>query len=473
MRNPQGLSVPLFLDRDRPASLQEQLAGQLRWAIDSGQLVAGTRMPSTRTMAGVLQISRGVALAAYEVLFAAGYIVSRHGSGTYVATGRSHESRVAARPENDARAVLDLSPDRASPEAFPLAAWRAAWRRASHHTPPTEPVPALGLPELRDAVAAHLRDTRGLLLEHHDVVITAGFEEVLPLLLQALGRSSAVVGLEDPALPHIRSALARHATVVPIGSDGSGAQPGQIPPSCDLVVVTPERNYLLGSRMSMERRHALAAWALEHEDGLVVEPAFDGVYNPRVSPRPSILAVGDPASTLMVGTFCDLLTPTLRLAYLIVPRHLTAAIEAAITSGPSFVCQLAAAHLFTSGSVARRVDRLSAVYGAKRALVRQALEAYADTRLLGIETGSTVTLLLPDEVAADDVVTTLASRNVRVAGLGRYYHPQSVPKNGLVIGYGHLDEITLHRALRVITQTLDGYGLARRRRAAAYGKTVA
>ncbi|WP_431912307.1 hypothetical protein [Nonomuraea jabiensis] len=73
--------------------------------------------------------------------------------------------------------------------------------------------------------------------------------------------------------------------------------------------------------MPTERRLALAAWARE-SGGLVLEPAFDGLFNPSLSPRPSVLALGDAGSTAMVGSFCDLLTPTLRLSFAVVPRRL-------------------------------------------------------------------------------------------------------------------------------------------------------
>ncbi|MEV4174235.1 winged helix-turn-helix domain-containing protein [Nonomuraea sp. NPDC049709] len=84
MRHPQRLNVPIQLARDVPEPLQDQLAAQLRSAIAGGQLAPRTRMPSTRTLALVLGISRGVALAAYERLLAEGHISSRWGSGTYV-----------------------------------------------------------------------------------------------------------------------------------------------------------------------------------------------------------------------------------------------------------------------------------------------------------------------------------------------------------------------------------------------------
>ncbi|MEO3855166.1 PLP-dependent aminotransferase family protein [Acrocarpospora sp. B8E8] len=465
MRNPQGLRVPIRVDRSLPTPLHDQLAHQLRQAIDSGQLATGTRMPSTRTMADVLQVSRGVALAAYELLFADGYVTGKHGSGTYVAIHTRADDRGTPRATTPARAQgpVDLTPGQPTSEAFPIAAWRAAWRRASHHAPPIDEPPAAGLPELRSAITALLRDTRGLVLDHHEVIVVSGYGEALRLALPGAGDRPVTVGLENPAPPELRNAIARHATVLPIPVDGAGARADLIPPGCDAVIVTPERNDPLGARMSIDRRHALSTWATDH-NALIIEPAFDGVFNPTVNPRPSVLAVA-PSRTMMYGSVRDLLTPSLRLAFLVVPRQLAADIEARLQYGPeppSHMCQQVAADLLRAGCPTRRVDRLSSLYAQRRTLLHQSLGAYPDASLLGSNSGSAATLLLPPALPATRLTHTLRDRGVIVTTLADYYHPHSHPKNGIVLGYGHLDEMTLRRALRTLTTTLDDQGLARR-----------
>src|ERR1039457_4313295 len=81
------VEVPLGADRDGPTPLTAQIVAQLRAALADGQLAAGDRLPSTRGLAGSLGVSRTVIPTAYAQLFAEGWLESRHGSGTYVATG--------------------------------------------------------------------------------------------------------------------------------------------------------------------------------------------------------------------------------------------------------------------------------------------------------------------------------------------------------------------------------------------------
>src|SRR5215472_10151874 len=79
-----SLDLPITLDRAASTSIYRQLCEQMRRAILDGRVSGGTRLPSTRTLAQALGVSRTVTSSAYDELFAEGYLEGRHGSGTYV-----------------------------------------------------------------------------------------------------------------------------------------------------------------------------------------------------------------------------------------------------------------------------------------------------------------------------------------------------------------------------------------------------
>jgi GntR family transcriptional regulator/MocR family aminotransferase len=70
--------------RDASMPLSLQVARQLQAAIEAGRVSAGTRLPSTRSLARMLGVSRNTVLAAYDELTARGLVRSRRGAGTYV-----------------------------------------------------------------------------------------------------------------------------------------------------------------------------------------------------------------------------------------------------------------------------------------------------------------------------------------------------------------------------------------------------
>lgn len=75
----------IMLDASLPMPLYKQLYERLRGAILAGQLERGARLPSTRTLASELGVSRTTTALAYEQLLLEGYLESRVGQGTAVA----------------------------------------------------------------------------------------------------------------------------------------------------------------------------------------------------------------------------------------------------------------------------------------------------------------------------------------------------------------------------------------------------
>jgi GntR family transcriptional regulator / MocR family aminotransferase len=94
--------VLVTLDRSRPVPLRAQLEDEFRRAIRSGRLSAGERMPSSRALAKALGLSRGLVQECYAQLLAEGYLVTRGGSATRVASAATQ----SALPGEPARAEL-------------------------------------------------------------------------------------------------------------------------------------------------------------------------------------------------------------------------------------------------------------------------------------------------------------------------------------------------------------------------------
>ncbi|GAB3882643.1 hypothetical protein GCM10029964_040710 [Kibdelosporangium lantanae] len=275
MRYREMLTVAVALNRQDDRALHVQLADQISTAIDAGTLAAGTRMPSTRTLASLFGVSRGVTTAAYDLLTARGYLHARSGSGTYV-LGHQEPSTF---PQDDDDEVIDMRPGLSSAEALPLKAWRAAWRHASHQ-PPVVRVPRLGLPALREAVSTYLRQARGLVLPNHRVVITTGLVAGVSLVVDAL--RARRVAFDPPVPPGL------HSVFRTLNSEFS----------CDTVVASPDGHPVTGEVMPFVRRRELARWP-----GNLVELLPDNVVRPVHLPRLVALA----PRACVVGDLADLL----------------------------------------------------------------------------------------------------------------------------------------------------------------------
>ncbi|WP_344037505.1 PLP-dependent aminotransferase family protein [Saccharothrix xinjiangensis] len=454
MRSSQGLTVPIELDRAARRPLQDQLAEQLAGAVDRGLLDRGCRLPSTRTLAEQLRVSRGVALAAYELLYVRGYLEGRQGSGSYVAARRARPAAAGppAAPTRPDR--VDCTPGQATRERFPLAAWRAAWRHASFRPPPVSALPRGGLPELRRAVAGHLRRTRGLACDEHEVLITAGVPHGLRLVLDALGGGR--VAVQDPAPPVLRQVVAdsgHRPVALPVDRDGGWT--GAVPPSCAAVLVSPDGQQPFGAVVSALRRQQLADWA-RREDGLLVEVACDHVA-PAAAPLPRLLHLAGPCAAL-VGDFRGVFAPSLRVGYVLAHRDLLGDLGRCARQDdeqPSHVAQSAMAHLLDEGRVVRRLHQLGRLFERKDALVRAALAPLGPAvRLAPPGAAGTVVAHLPDRLDAGAAHAELRRRGVLVPTLASFHLPGRPAGNGLVLGHGHLPDRVLRTVLDELVDVL-------------------
>ncbi|MFI9811828.1 aminotransferase-like domain-containing protein [Saccharothrix variisporea] len=450
MRDPESLTIPICLDRRADRPLQDQLAEQLAAAVDHGQLALGRRLPSTRTLAERLDVSRGVALAAYEILYARGYLDSRRGSGTYVADRAAHRpTAVRALPAPEPGDLVDTTPGQATREGFPLAAWRAAWRHASFRPPLPCDLPLGGVPELRQAVAEHLRRTRGLVAEDHEVLVTTGAAQGVTHALTALGVRGRRVAVQDPAPWALRQAVEdAGATPVALPANRDGVWNGVVPPSCVAVVVSPDGQAPAGAVMPTLHRRQLADWA-RREGGYVVAVAQDHIA-PAAAPLPRLLHMAG-ERVVVAGDFRTVFVPSLHVGYLLMHRGLLARVMRSVCRNhdqPSAVAQSAMAYLLAEGHVTRRLRRLGRLFERKDALVRAALEPLRPAvRLAPPGTPGVVVLHLPDHVRAEQVHAELGVRGVVVPTLASFHLPGRPAGNALVLGHGHLPDQALRTAL--------------------------
>ena len=303
-----------------------------------------------------------------------------------------------------------------------------------------------GRPELRAALAAYLGRARGVVADPDRIVVCAGFNEGLALLLAALpGRALA---MEDPCL-HFHRAIVRAAgrEIVPMAVDEHGALPAD-PPTPDAALLTPAHQFPLGATLAPERRAAFVGWARERGT-VVIEDDYDGEFRYDRQPAGALQGL-DPEHVVYAGTASKTLAPGLRLAWLVLPAALVEPVLEAKTriGGTTVLEQLALAELISSGALDRHVRRMRARYRQRRDAL---LALLGDRRTRGIAAGLHLVVDVEDE---DAVVAAGAREGVALQGLGRFWHDTGPP--GLVIGYAAPPEHAYGAALEALGRALAG-----------------
>lgn len=458
--HPGAVLPPVVLDRSAGRPLAAQLADALRAAAAAGALCPGDRLPSTRSLAQELAVSRTVTAAAYDQLMAEGWIAARRGSGTSVVGTPGRSPRPGHRPAPAAvrgpapRDLVSLRAGVPCIEVLDRAAWRRAWRVAGD-APVEHRLDAAGLPEFRTVVGEHLLRHRGLPVGPSAIVATTGSTAALAELARYLP-AGAPIAVEDPGYVAGAAALASagHPLVgVPVDDEGLIVE--AVPAGVAAVCVTPAHQYPMGARMSARRRVALVERA--RRDGfLVIEDDYDGELRYDVAPLPLLAALG-PDVVAHLGTASKMLTPVLGCGWLVAPPAVASAVLAArVATGtrPPTAGQRVVVALAAAGDLGRHLRRLRRELAGRRAAVVQAVER-AGWPVLGDPAGAHVVVDLVGGSGVDErrIAAAAGALGVEVDGLARH-HRGAGGRAGLVLGYAGPTRADLDRALAVVTRVL-------------------
>ena len=437
-----------------------QVERGLRDAVRSGRLRQGTPLPSTRTLARDLRVSRGVIVEAYEQLIAEGYLEARTRAHTVVAAGAN---RIAAArrqpppvaPRFDFRAgIPDLG-------LFPRQAWMRAVRRALRDLTPADLSynDAQGTAVLREGLSDYLRRVRGVQASPESMLICNGFTQALGLTLQVLrARGLKRLALEDPCHPDVWRFAADNG-VVPVGVavDEHGLMADRLERAqAQAVLLTPAHQFPLGGVLPADRRQQVLAWARRHQ-AFVIEDDYDAEYRYNRQPVGAMQGVS-PDRVIYIGSASKILAPALRLGWLAAPSSLLPALayhKRFADFGSPLLEQMAYAEFLRDGSLDRHLRRMRIIYRRRRDTLIGALARRLPAwRPVGEAAGLHLVMTLPPGFTEQQVVQKAAARSIRVYPM-RDYSQRRMKEPALVFGYGFLTEEHIERGIGELAMALS------------------
>jgi GntR family transcriptional regulator / MocR family aminotransferase len=438
-----GPELLVELDRASQEPLHRQLANGLRDAIRTGRLAPATRLPSTRVLATDLGVSRRLVVDAYSQLTAEGFLLSRHGSGTRVATVDAVSAPQRDTGEPPTQFDIDFAPGSPDLGSFPRHAWLRALRQglAEIESHAFGYVAPQGLHTTRIAVADYLRRTRGVLADPQHIVLCSGATQAIALLASVL--ADEPLAMEDPGFWLHRMVLQHNGiNPVPVPVDADGVDVDALADSGTTVVLTtPAHQSPTGVVLSAARRTALVQWA--RADHLVIEDDYDAEYRYDRAPVGALQGIA-PDRVVYVGSTSKTLAPGLRIGWIVLPAHLVGPVTRAkglADTGSSVMDQIAFAKLLTTGGYDRHLRQMRRRYLTRRDALLRALARYLpEATVLGAAAGVHLTVRFPDGFPIAELVDRAARMRVRVEPLAPCYADPDSARPGLMLGYANLSE---------------------------------
>lgn len=384
---------PLFPDRALSESLETQLVRRFRQAIKTGFFPPASRVLPSRELAKRLGLSRNTVTSALEQLVAEGYLEARVGRGTFV-TRVIHEYRGGTpAPQREVprsavmfesiRKQLDAVGDSRGPlrvgapwlPDFPARIWHRLARKnlTSIETSLDYGDPS-GLPALREAIARHIAQFRGVVADPNRITIVEGAQGALQLVAFVLATCGDTIAIEDPCYQNARATFQANGLVlegVPVDADGLRTR--TLPERASFLYITPSHQFPLGVSLSLARRHEVLEWA-KARNAYVIEDDYDSEFGSHATP--ALQSLDRDERVVYIGTFSKTLAPGLRLGYVVAPAHLAQTFRFARTIaslGSPVHLQATLADFIAEGHFSRHVRRMGKIYEIRRRIVASVL----------------------------------------------------------------------------------------------------
>lgn len=368
--------------------------------IRRGELPPGARLPAERTLATRLGVNRSTVTTAYAELWSLGLVDRRQGQGTtvrgdlwgvapdwprHIADGAFEPTRPLVQRIRAARAlpgIIDLSEGTVSDDLQPRALVRRILHGLDEHTPLGYP-DALGDASLREVIAATMRRTQGVAVDSDAVLVTAGSQQALYLVAQALLRPGDAIAIEQPsyyyALPLFRSAGVR---LLPLPVDEEGLDPGALRALAHrqglrLVVTNPTYQNPTATTLPLARREQLLAECRALNLPVVEDNAYGDLAFAGPAP-PTLKALDHDGRVLYIGTLSKTGGAGLRLGWITGPKPVIdrlADVKGQIDFGTDVIVQRMAADLLASTEWADHLRDLRLALRARRDMAAAALMA--------------------------------------------------------------------------------------------------
>jgi len=473
----RGISNLITIDRRASKPLYQQIYDSFRSRIIRGDLRAGDLVPSSRELARESRISRLPVLTAYAQLLAEGYFESRVGAGTFISSSlpsrstgslpsaargqRLLSAQVAALPKYErpswAESLGPFQVGQPELQKFPIEIWLRLVARYSRRMrlKALQYAGAMGLPELREAIATYLRTSRGVRCEAKQIMIVSGSQQALDLASRVLLEAGRAAWVEEPGywLVHYVLKAARCRIVpVPVDAEGLNVTAGiKLNRNARAAFVAPSHQYPLGVTMSAARRLQLLEWA-QRSRAWIIEDDYDSEYRYGSLPIASLQGLDRNARVIYIGTFSKVMFPSLRLGYLVIPVDLIerfAAMRQVMDICPTHITQAVMSDFIREGHFARHVRRMRPIYAERRRVLVAELERQLgdNVTIMGDQAGMHLAIFLTPGRDDRKIAATAARQSLWLSPLSSSYVGRT-PRHGFVLGFGNTKANEIPQAVR-------------------------
>ncbi|MBQ9990392.1 MAG: PLP-dependent aminotransferase family protein [Lachnospiraceae bacterium] len=446
------LTIPL--NTSGGSHLYEQIYAYIRSEILEGRLTPGEKLPSSRLLAGHLQVSRSTVNLAYEQLLAEGYLEAVPCKGFFI--GKMDElikpgkPLPASPPDNRDKEEFrwDFTPNGIDMRAFPYRTWRQITKEVLQDD--RQELFALGLPQgdeaLRQAISRYLFGARGVICRPAQIVVGAGNDYLL-MLLRLLLKENSTIAFENPTYTkahNIMRSLGFSTAIVAMDENGMEVESLE-KSGADIAYIMPSHQFPTGRVTSVGRRNELLKWAAEKPERYLIEDDYDSEFRYRGKPIPALQGMDGKGRVIYMGTFSKAIAPAIRVSFMVLPPTLLEEYKkraGLFSSTVSRIDQKILEEFINRGGFERHLNRMRKIYKGKHDLLLECLRPFKKRfTLYGDQAGTHVLLEARDKVTEEELKKTAAREGIKIYCLSDYILEKKLKEYPptVILGYAGME----------------------------------
>ncbi|MBR4413623.1 MAG: PLP-dependent aminotransferase family protein [Lachnospiraceae bacterium] len=344
----------------------------LKKEITEGVYKTGCKLPSKRTLADQWGVSIITVEHAYELLLDEGYIDSVEKSGYFVVYEAgdtfygnqntvSKETDIIDESSTKLKIYNDSFKDKSYYFSFDIYAKTVRHVLSVMPDEIMQKSPTFGIMKLRNSISDYLLRSRHIHVSPKQIMIGAGAEYLYAMIVRTLG-TDVIYGIETPGYSRIKEVYESDGVTtetLKLGKDG--IESSELRKSkAGILHITPYRSFPTGVSASAGKKNEYLQWAYER-GGIIIEDDFESEFTPSRKAVDTIFSMDKKGSVIYVNTFTRTISPSLRMAYMLLPLNLLEKFEekTSFYSCPvPTLEQLAVSELLESGEFERHINRV-------------------------------------------------------------------------------------------------------------------
>ncbi len=474
--------------------LYQQIYEYIRNEIRQGKLLAGEKLPSTRSLAEYLQVARSTVDVAYGQLVAEGYLEAKPCKGYFVShvedlfhlsedrlqtsyadvsflkTNSSKDPMNASLAEWQKETIqYDFSPHAISLKDFPYATWKKITK--SILVDANSEMFALGEAqgdfELRETIGRYLHSSRGVNCQPEQIIIGAGTDYLFMLLEKILGRH-VPIAMEEPTYKRayqVFQSFAYKIEAIPMDAYGMNVEKLRTT-DARVAYVMPSHQYPTGVVMPIGRRMELLKWSKEKEDRYLIEDDYDSEFRYKGKPIPSLQASDRDGRVIYMGTFSKSIAPAIRVGFMVLPLKLLKVYRencGFYASTVSRIDQRILNEFIKEGYFERYLNKMRKVYRERHDFLLSRLNFFEkEFTVSGENAGLHILLSSKSNIPERELLEAACKYGIKLYGISdacmeKKGNENTFFSNTVLLGYGALDKQELEKGIEALKKAWSLY----------------